>query len=156
MSQTDPKCISQPEETPVVLSSTVSPIKEEKSDDVELSPELKVLEKKLNSAMLININKCITEALKPIQDSIEKIVNSSALIDWQEMEIKRLNEENCILKNQVCELRNDVDLIKLKLNSLENKSLECNLIFWGINESLNETDDSLKEKIYLHIADTYN
>ena len=30
---------------------------------VELSPELKELEKRLNTSMLININKCIAEAL---------------------------------------------------------------------------------------------
>ena len=156
MSQTDPKSQSQSKETPVPLSPKFTRIEAEKSDDVKLSPEFKVLEKRLNSAMLININKCITEALKPIQDSIAKIVNSSALIDQQEIEIKRLNEENSLLKNQVCELRNDVDSIKLTLNNLENKSLECNLIFQGNDKSLNKTDEALKEKIYLHTADTYN
>ena len=58
------------------------------NDEVELSPELKELEKRLNTSMLININKCIADALKPIKDSIEKIVNSSSLIDQQEIEIK--------------------------------------------------------------------
>ena len=37
---------------------------------------------------------------------------------------------------------------------MENKALECNLIFRGLNEELNETDDGLKEKIYWNIADT--
>ena len=58
------------------------------NSEVELSPELKELEKRLNTSMLININKCIADALKPIKDSIEKIVNSSSLIDQQEIEIK--------------------------------------------------------------------
>ena len=58
------------------------------NNEVELSPELKELEKRLNTSMLININKCIADALKPIKDSIEKIVNSSSLIDQQEIEIK--------------------------------------------------------------------
>ena len=58
------------------------------NDEVELSPELKKLEKRLKTSMLININKCIADALKPIKDSIEKIVNSSSLIDQQEIEIK--------------------------------------------------------------------
>ena len=97
--------------------------------EVKLSPELMELEKRLNSTMLININKCIAEALKPIKDSIDKIVKSSTLIDQQEIEIKRLSEENCSLKSQLSELKQDVDNINQKLNSLENKSLECNLIF---------------------------
>ena len=123
---------------------------------VELSPELKELEKRLNISMLININKCIAEALQPIKDSIEKIVNSSAQIDGHENEIKRLNIENSALKTQVSELRNDMESIKTKLNQLENKSLEFNLIFRGVEESLNETEDVLKDKIHRIISDTYN
>ena len=104
------------------------------NNEVELSPELKELEKRLNTSMLININKCIADALKPIKDSIEKIVNSSSLIDQQEIEIKRLSAENHSLKTQICELRDDVDAIHQKLNNLENKSIESNLIFHGIEE----------------------
>ena len=123
---------------------------------VELSPELKELEKRLNISMLININKCIAEALQPIKDSIEKIVNSSAQIDGHDNEIKRLNVENSALKTKVSELRNDMESIKTKLNQLENKSLEFNLIFRGVEESLNETEDVLKDKIHRIISNTYN
>ena len=115
---------------------------------VELSPELKELEKRLNTSMLININKCIAEALQPIKDSIEKIVNSSTQIDSHDNEIKCLNDENSALKTQVIELQNDMESIKTKLNQLENKSLEFNLIFRGVEESLNETEDVLKDKIH--------
>ena len=66
---------------------------------IELSPELKELEKRLNTSMLININKCIAEALQPIKDSIDKIVNFSAQIDSHDNEIKCLNIENSALKN---------------------------------------------------------
>ena len=123
---------------------------------IELSPELKKLEKRLNTSMLININKCIAEALQPIKDSIDKIVNSSAQIDSHDNEIKCLNVENSALKTQVSELRNDMDSIKLKLNQLENKSLECNLIFRGVEEFLNETEDALKDKIHRIILETFN
>ena len=49
-----------------------------------------------------------------------------------------------------------MDSIKLKLNQLENKSLECNLIFRGVEESLNETEDSIKDKIHRIISETFN
>ena len=125
-------------------------------NEVELSPELKELEKRLNTSMLININKCIAEALQPIKDSIEKIVNSSTQIDSHDNEIKRLNVENSALKTQVSELRNDMESMTTKLNQLENKSLEFNLIFRVVEESLNETEDVLKDKIHRIISDTYN
>ena len=125
-------------------------------DGVELSPELKELEKRLNTSMLININKCIAEALQPIKASIDKIVNSSAQIDRHDNEIKRLNTENSALRTQVSELQNDMDSIKSKLNQIENKSLECNLIFRGVDESLNETEDIIKDKIHRIISETFN
>ena len=37
---------------------------------------------------------------------------------------------------------------------MENKALEFNLIFRGLKEEINETDEGLKEKIYWNIADT--
>ena len=49
-----------------------------------------------------------------------------------------------------------MDTINQKLSSLENKTLECNLIFHGIEEQLNETDDLLRDAIYHHISDTFN
>ena len=66
-----------------------------------------------------------------------------------------MSAENCSLKTQICELREDVDVIHQKLNSLENKSLESNLIFRGIEEQFNETEDTLRDMIYHHIADTF-
>ena len=83
-------------------------------------------------------------------------MNSSAQIDSHDNEIKRLNVENSALKTQMSELLNDMESIKLKLNQLENKSLECNLIFRGVEESLNETEDVLKEKIHRIISETFN
>ena len=125
-------------------------------NEIESSPELKELEKWLNTFIFININKCIAEALQPIKDSIEKIVNSSTQIDSHDNEIKRLNVENSVLKTQVSELRNDMESMKSKLNQLENKSLEFNLIFRGVEESLNETEDVLKDKIHRIVLNTYN
>ena len=49
-----------------------------------------------------------------------------------------------------------MESIKSKLNQLENRSLECNLIFRGVEESLNETGDTLKDKIYRIISETFS
>ena len=75
-----PEKMSQPTPTIVNACKEMMPL-DKGNNKVELSPELKELEKRLNTSMLININKCIAEALKPIKDSIDKIVNSSSLID---------------------------------------------------------------------------
>ena len=72
--------MSQPTQTSVSVHEETMSV-DNGNNGVELSPELKELEKRLNTSMLININKCIAEVLKPIKDSIDKIVNSSSLID---------------------------------------------------------------------------
>ena len=72
--------MSQPTPTTVNTHEEMMPL-DKGNNKVELSPELKELEKRLNTSMLININKSIAEALKPIKDSIDKIVKSSSLID---------------------------------------------------------------------------
>ena len=84
-----PEKMSQPNPTTENACKEMMPL-DKCNNEVELSPESKELEKRLNTSMLININKCIAEALKPIKDSIDKIVNSSSLIDQQESEIKWL------------------------------------------------------------------
>ena len=82
-----PEKMSQPTQTIVKTREEMIPL-DNCNNEVEVSPELKELEKRLNTSMLININKSIAEALKPIEDSIDKIVKSSSLIDQQETEIK--------------------------------------------------------------------
>ena len=72
--------MSQPTPTIVNAHEEMMPL-DKGNNEVELSPELKELEKRLNTSMLVNINKCIAEVLKPIKDSIDRIVNSSSLID---------------------------------------------------------------------------
>ena len=43
---------------------------------------------------------------------------------------------------------------KEQLSNLENKSLECNLIFCGVEEPLNKTIEGMKECLHWIIADT--
>ena len=125
-------------------------------ESVQLSPELLELEKRLNQTMLANITKGIELVLKPIRDSIEKIMTSSELISKQEETIQDLTVENIALKKSVAELKTEISDIKSKLVKLENKSHERNLVFRGIEELQNETDISLIERLYWIIADTIN
>ena len=53
------------------------------------------------------------------------------------------------------DLQGTYDELKTRLNRLENKSLECNLIFSGIPENRWKNDDSRVNTLYQYIADTY-
>ena len=62
--------------------------------------------------------------------------------------------ENGHLLSEVESVKSELKEFKEKLSNLENKTLECNLIFRGVEEPLNETPDSLKERLYWIMADT--
>ena len=122
--------------------------------EVTLSPELLELERRLNQTMAENIANEIKAALKPLQESIENVQKSRDLIIMQESRIKELTEENANLPSVVSKVKTELNEFKERLTTLENKSLECNLIFRGVEEPTNETIDTLKEKIYWLLADT--
>ena len=122
--------------------------------EVTLSPELLELERRLNKNMITNIASGIKTALKPLQESIKNIEKSSDLILRQETQIKELTEENTNLLEEVNKVKTELTEFKKRLFNLENKSLECNLIFRGVEEVVNETNESLKERIYWLLADT--
>ena len=126
----------------------VTDLKTDASPESQVSPELQELERRLNNNMLQNIAISIDAALKPIKDIIDKILTSSDLIIIQEEKIKSPMAENVKLRDELDTAKSDISGFKSQLTDLENKALECNLIFGGIEESLNETDDCLKEKIY--------
>ena len=151
MAKSDDTTPSLNEDNPSTLNP--SPTSQELKP-IQLSPELEELEQRLNNNMLQNIASSIEAALQPIKDSINKILTSSDLITNQEEQIKNLKEENVKLQEDLTSVTTDLNGLKSRLNDLENKALESNLIFQGLNEEINETDEGLKEKIYWNIADT--
>ena len=151
MAKADNTTPSLSQDNPTILSTSHT---SHEIKSIQLSPELEELERRLNNNMLQNIASSIEAALQPIKDSIDKILTSSDLITQQEEQIKNLKEENVKLQENLTLVRTDLNGLKSRLNDLENKTLESNLIFRGLNEEINETDEGLKEKIYWNIADT--
>ena len=62
--------------------------------------------------------------------------------------------ENCRLKSEVFKLKGDVHNLKDRMSSVENKSLENNLIFHGIQDCENEYLNQLVDKLQRNFADT--
>ena len=118
--------------------------------DIVLTPELELLEKKLNITMAANM----TAHFAPIQLAIDKILHSSSIIENQQHRIEDLTMENCKLKSEVFNLRGEVHDLKDRMNSVENKALENNLIFHGIPDNDNEYLNQLVDKLQRNFADT--
>ena len=149
-------------ENPAIINKDVRPLSPKPDTEppltpipeITLSPELLELERRLNKTMVENIANGIKAALKPLQQSIDKVQKSSDLIIRQENRIKELSEENFNLHCEVSKFQTELREFKNRLSNLENKSLECNLIIKGVDEPENETTHSLKERIYWLMADT--
>ena len=73
------------------------------------------------------------------------------MILQQETRIKKLTAENEQLLSEVKQIRCKLNEFKERL---ENKSVECNLIFHGVEKPLNETSEGIIEQLYWIIADT--
>ena len=83
--------------------------------EVNLSPELLELERRLNKNMISNIASGIKAALKPLQESIKNIEKSSDLIIRQETLIKELTEENTNLHEEVKKVKTELTEFKERL-----------------------------------------
>ena len=138
--------------TPKATQDT--PINKMENTEIVLTLELELLEKKLNHAMAANMAANMTAHFAPIQSAIDKILRSSNIIENQERRIEDLTVENCKLKSEVFKLKGDVHDLKDRINSVENKSLENNLIFHGIPDSENEYLNQLVDKLQRNFADT--
>ena len=140
----------KPRMTSTPKATQDTPINTMENTDIMLTPESELLEKKPNHTMSANM----TAHFAPIQSAIDKILKSNNIIENQQRRIEDLTMENCKLKSEVFKLRGDVYDLKDRMNSVENKSLENNLIFHGIPDSENEYLNQLVDKLQRNFADT--
>ena len=132
------------------------------STEITLSEEMQHLEKRIsdnitnhNQDTLKNlIQETMKEMLKPIQDSIDNLLVLKMNMETQEGRITQLKYENSKLNNELNQIKTEMGYFQRKINQLEDRSLERNLIFQGINESLPDDEEARTEKIYQAISDT--
>ena len=75
------------------------------SDPVELTPELKLLETRLQ----FKFDHSTNMALEPIQKQLSKLTSTSNEVVQQQIEIKTLKQENNALKKVVTDLQGSCD-----------------------------------------------
>ena len=138
------------QKTPPIMASNTENTTNTLGSEVELTPELLLLEKRCPSKFDASINK----ALGPIEEQLNKWSTTSDEVVQNKIEITSVKQENSALKTEVVNLKESCDELKTRLNKLENKSLECNLIISGIPENRWETNDSRITTLYRYIADT--
>ena len=130
--------------------------------ETSLSEEMQQLEKRITDnitshnqdTMKTLIQETMKEMLKPIQDSIDNLLVLKTNMETQEGRITQLKYENSKLNNELNQIKTEMGYFQRKINQLEDRSLERNLIFHGISESLPDDEEARTEKIYRAISDT--
>ena len=130
--------------------------------DNTLSMEMQQMEKRITESITNHncdsmksfIQETMKEMLKPIQKSIDNLLVMKTNLELQEGKITCLKQENIKLSNELHHLKSEVSQVQKKLIQLEDRSLECNLIFQGIPEAGPDDENARAEKIYHAISAT--
>ena len=93
------------QKTPPTMDTNTGKTNSTPSHLVELTPELKLLETRLQSKFDHSIN----TALEPIQKQLSKLASTSEEVIQQQIEIKTLKQENNALKKVVTDLQGSCD-----------------------------------------------
>ena len=126
------------------------------SKDTPLSKEMKMMEKRLNESLQMMLKETMNAALKPIQESIDKLQASQSTLEAHEVQIVKLQKDTASLTEEVTHLKAEMHGVQVKLNRLEDRSLESNLILQGIEELSPDDLEARIEKVYNAISSTIN
>ena len=130
------------------MENNVAGGKAHDSNEVTLSEEMQQLERRITDITYHNqesmkslIQDTMKEMLKPIQDSIDNLLVLQTNMESQERCITQLKQENTKLNNELNQMKTEMSNFQRKINQLEDRSLERNLIFQGITEALPDDED---------------
>ena len=129
-----------------------------------LSEEMQQLERRITDnitnhnkeSMKCMIQETMKEILKPIQDKIDNLLVLKTTMENQEGCITQLKRENVKLNNELTHIKSEMCNFQGKINQLEDRSLEWNLIFQGISETIPDDVEARVDKIYNAISNTIN
>ena len=85
--------------------TTEEPKERGNSEDTPLSKEMKVMESRLKESLQMMLKETMNAALKPIQESIDKLQASQSTIEAHEIQIVKLQKDNASLTEEVTHLK---------------------------------------------------
>ena len=120
--------------------------------------QLEQMEERMTKALAATIqssvNTAIDEKLKPIQQSIDQLLETKEENEKFREDVTKLVKENKTITNRCVHIEKENKKLKDRLNDLENKLLDCSIIVHGITEEVDETDAERREKLIVIMART--
>ena len=116
--------------------------------------EIKNMEERLTKNLKDTIDKSMKEAIQTLTSNSETLVSNNPTVQTTSKEVNTLKLENARLTRQVQILTSEQSKLQQKITIMEQRSLENAVVFRGIPEDMNETDYSMREKIYQELSFT--
>ena len=116
--------------------------------------ELKSMEERLTNNLKDTIDKSMKEAIHTLTSNSETLVSNNPIVQSTSKKVKTLKLENARLTRQVQVLTSEQNKLQQKIANMEQRSLENAVVFRGIPEDMNETDYSMREKVFHEISFT--
>ena len=103
-----------------------------------------------------NIKTEVSNAIKPLQESIDVLLASKKKTEEIQGEVKKLKHENKAMTHRCNIMERENKTLKNRLNDIENKLLENNIVMHGVEETLKESELQRKRKVKAMISHTVN
>ena len=98
------------------------------------------------------IDSSVKEALETIKNSVNDAIESNPTIKNHSKQLDSLETENILLKSKVSVMEGEQKKLQLKLNQIENRSLQQCIIIKRIKEEEWEKESVSKDKIYKELT----
>ena len=90
------------------------PMERDLSKDTPLSKEMKMMEKRLKESLQMMLKETMNAALKPLQESIDKLQASQSTMEAHEIQIVKLQKDNASLTEEVIHLKAEMQGVQVK------------------------------------------
>ena len=128
--------------------------------DTQLSDMEKRLETSLTASLSASITASVTaglkdlidtslkEALETMSNKVNDIIDEHPTVVHHGEQLDSLETENLILKTKVTKMEGEASNLKKRLETIESRALENNLIIRGLDEDEWEKESTTRNKIY--------
>ena len=142
----------EPEET--TSAATPTPLLSNNGDSIE--KQLATMEQRITAAVTASISTLIADKLRPIEENIRNLTVTKQTINTHSTAINKLMKENQTLQKKITESKEENRELRRRLNKLEDKLMDNNVVIMGVAEEAWELETNLQEKVYQLIAYTVN
>ena len=98
----------------------------------------------------------VSNAIKPLQDSIDVLLASKKKTEEIQGEVKKLKHENKAITHRCHVMERENKILKDQINDIENRLLETNIVMHGLEETFEESESQRKQKVKAMISHTVN